>query len=93
MDEGRVERRLQERLALRLRRLDIIAEEVVVPDLQLADAGLPGVSRLHLGDHPPALVAQRPRLVERRKRARTDEAAIAFDQRQLVGQRLGEVGL
>ena len=43
MDEGRVERRLQQRLALRLRRLDVVAEQVVVLDLELPDAGLLGV--------------------------------------------------
>ncbi len=70
MDEGRVERRFEQRLALRLRRFDVIAEEVVVLDLELPNAGLLGVSRLHLGDHPSALVAERPRLVERRQARR-----------------------
>ena len=77
----------QQRLALRLRRLDVVAEHVVVTDLELADAGLPGVSRLQVGDDPPALVAQGARLVERRQRAGADEAAVAFDERQVVGER------
>ncbi len=68
------------RAAVRLQRgrlsgghLDEIAEHVVVPDLQRADAGLAGVARLQAGDDPAALVAQRPRLVERRcEAARTN---------------------
>ena len=51
-------RRLQQHLARRLRRLEEIAEQVVVFDLELADARLFGVARLHFGDHPPAFVAQ-----------------------------------
>ena len=78
MDEGRVERRLQQRLALRLRHLDVIAEEIVVLDLELPDPGLLGVSRLHFGDDPPALVAQRARFVERSQRAGAHEAALAL---------------
>ena len=78
VDEGRVEGGLEQRLALRLRRLDVVAEEVVVPDLELPDARLLDIGRLHLGDHPPALVAERARLVERRQAARADEAASRF---------------
>jgi hypothetical protein len=40
MNEGRVERRLEQRLARRLRGFDVIAEKVVVLDLELPDAGL-----------------------------------------------------
>ena len=60
VDEGRVVRRLEQPFPRRLRRLEEIAEHVVVLDLELTDAGLFGVARLHVGDHAPALVAQAP---------------------------------
>ena len=75
----------------RLRHLDVIAEHVVVLDLERRDAGLVGVARLQRGDHAPALVAQRARLVERGEARRRDEAAVARDERQLVGERRLEV--
>ena len=67
--------------------LDEIAEHVVVPDLQRAHAGLVGVARLQRRDHPARFVAQRARLVERGVVARAHEAAVALEQRQLVGER------
>ncbi len=94
MDEARVERRLQQRLALRLRRLDVVAEKIVVPDLELPDAGLVGIRGLHLGDDAAALVAQARGL--RRAAAiapAPHEAAVALDQRQFVGERGGEITL
>ena len=91
MDEGRVERRLKQRLALRLRRLDVIAEKIVVLDLELADARLLRVRGLHLGDHAAAFVAERAGFVERRGRARAHEAAVAPDERQVVGERAFEI--
>ena len=57
MDEGRVERGFQERLACRLLRLDVEPEKVVVLDLELPHARLLGVGRLHLGDDAAAFVA------------------------------------
>ena len=67
--------------------LDEIAEHVVVPDLERAHAGLVGIARLQRRDHAAGLVAQRARLVERRVVARAHEAAVALEQRQLVGER------
>ena len=43
---------------------DVVAEHVVVPDFQRADAGFLDQVALHAGDHPARLVAQRPHLVE-----------------------------
>ena len=68
--------------------LDEIAEHVVVPDLQRADAGLLGIARAAA----PAMtrrdcVAQRPHLVELGDGAGAHEAAVAFQQRQFVGKR------
>ena len=65
MDEGRVMGGLEQRLAGRLRRLDEIAEKVVVLDPELLDAGFVGVRRLQARDHAAAFVAQAPRFVER----------------------------
>ena len=87
----RVERCLEQRLALRLRRLDVIAEEVVVLDPELPDSRLVGVSRLHVGDDAAAFVAQAARFVESGERARAHEAAVALDQRQVVGERRGKI--
>ena len=69
MDEGRVERGLEQRLAGGLRRLDVVAEKVVVLDLELPDARLIGVGGLQLGDDAAAFVAQAARLIERRQGA------------------------
>ena len=72
------------------RHLDEVAEHVVVPDLERADAGLVGVARLQGRDHAARFVAQAPRLVERGLVAGAHEAAVALDQRQLVGERAGQ---
>ena len=56
-------------------------------DPELADAGLLRVGGLHLGDHAAAFVAERAGFVERRGRARAYEAAVAPDERQVVGKR------
>ena len=87
MDEGRVIGRFEQRFAHRLRRLNEVAEKVVVLDLELPDPRLIGVGRLHFRDHAAAFVAQTQGFVERRERARADKPAVAFEQRQLVRQR------
>ena len=70
--------------------LDEIAEDIVVLDLQPADIGLGGVVALQAGDDPPAVVAQLPRLVEIGPAAVADEAAVALQMRQVVGERGAE---
>ena len=50
MDEGRIQRRGHQFVAVLRRHLDEIAEHVVVADLQALDAGIFGVTRLHRGD-------------------------------------------
>ena len=91
VDEGRVQRRRHQLVAVLRRHLDEIAEHVVVPDLQALDAAVVGVARLHRGDHPARGVAQAARLVERRLVALAHEAAVALDQRQLLGQRAPQI--
>ena len=77
MDEGRVERRGHQLVAVLRGDLDEIAEHVVVPDLQRADAGRFGVAHLQRGDDAARFVAQRARLVERWLVAVAHEAAVA----------------
>ena len=93
MDEGRAMGRLEQRFARRLRRLDEVAEKIVVLDLELPDPRLVGVGRLQFRDHAAAFVAQTQRFVERRKRARANEPAVTFEKRQLVRQRRVEIAL
>ncbi len=84
MEEGRVVWRLEQCLARRLWRLDEVAEEIVVLDLELPDAGLIGVGPLEFGNHATAFVAQAPRLFERGQSAGTHKPAISLEKRQLV---------
>ena len=86
MDEGRIQRRRHQLVAVLRRHLDEIAEHVVVADLERLDAGILGVARLHRGDDEAGGVAQIPALVERGLIAFADEAAVALDQRQLFGE-------
>ena len=87
MDEGRVQRRRHQLVAVLRRHLDEIAEHIVVADLEALDAGVVGVARLHRGDDEARGVAQVAGLVERGLIAFANEAAVALDQRQLLGQR------
>ena len=92
VNEGRVERRREQLVAVLRGDLDEIAEHVVVPDLQALDAGVLGVARLQRGDHPARFVAQGPRLVERPVVAVAHEAAVALEGGQFVGERAGKLG-
>ena len=58
VDEGRVQRRGHQLVAVLRRDLDEIAEHVVVADLQSANLRLVGVARLQRGDDAARLVAQ-----------------------------------
>ena len=92
VDEGRVERRGQQLVAVLGGDLDEIAEHVVVPDLERADAGFLGIARLQGGDHAAGFVAQRARLVEARVVAFAHEAAVALEGGQFGGERRGKFG-
>ena len=87
MDEGRVQRRRHQLVAVLRGDLDEIAEHIVVADFQALDAGVLGIARLHRSDDEARGVAQVAGLVERRLIAFAHKTAIAFDQRQLLGQR------
>src|SRR5262249_51198274 len=63
------------------------AEHVVVPDLQVGNAGLPAIARLELEDQLAAVVPERAELVELGAIALGDEAAVAGHERQVGAER------
>ena len=77
MHEGGVQRRAHERIAQGGRHLDEIAQHVVVLDLEPLGRGEIAIFLLQGGDDLPALVAERPHLVERGIDTGADEIAIA----------------
>ena len=90
MNEASGEGRRGELFAVARRHLDVIAEHIVVADLQRRDAGFVGIFRLQAGDQAARVVAQAAGFVERRVMTLGDEAAIAGLQRQFRGQGGGE---
>ncbi len=68
------------------RHLDVIADHVVVADLQRRHGGRRAVFRLQPGHRLAAVVTQGALLVELGAIARADETAIAGEERRLVGQ-------
>ena len=83
MHEGRVERRLHQPLALRLRHFDEEAEKIIVLEFELADVGERRIARLQFGDDPAAFVAQ-PRAARRvRHRSRRERNCRRAFQRQI----------
>ena len=90
MNEGRVERRLDQSFALRLRHFDKVAEEIVVLDLDLPELGEFAIACLQGSDNAPALVAQRAGFVERCVVAHRNEIAGAAIERQVRCERRGQ---
>ena len=86
VDIGAGKGRLRQLLAMTGRHLDVIAEHIVVADLERGDAGFLRIFRLKTGDELARVVAQAARLVELRARTPGDEAAVAGDERQFAGQ-------
>ena len=70
------------------RRLDEIAQHIVVLDLQALNAGLSDVISLHAGNHAAPLVAQLPRFIQLCIESRGDKASVPHQQRRLRHQRL-----
>ena len=91
VDEGLVERRRHQAIAVLRGHLDEIAEHVVVPDLERADLGFVRVARLQRGHDPARLIAQRPGLIECLIVTGANEAAVAAKRRKLVGERVGKL--
>ncbi len=75
-----------DRAAMPGRHLDVIAEQVVVADLEGGNICFANVTFLQPGDETPALVAQRALLVEVRRIALGDESPVLDGDRQLLGQ-------
>ena len=87
VDEGFLPRLLQQVLADVLRDFHIIADHVVVLHPQGTTAGLRRVARLKRRDEAARILLQLAQLVEIGVVGRTDESAIALQQRQFVGER------
>ena len=62
------------------RHLDMIADDLVVLDLQRGDTAFGGIARLHLGDQPPPVVAHGALLVQFGRIARRNEIAVPREQ-------------
>ena len=92
VDEGRIERRGHELVAVLSGDFDEIAEHVVVADFQAAHAGRLRIARLQGGDHAAGFVAQAARFVEARVIAFAHEAAVTLEGGQLGGERGGQLG-
>ena len=75
------------RAQVRLRHLDVVAEDAVVADLERRDAGSRALALFHLRDHLLARTADRPQLVELPIDAVAREAAVAREHRRVFGQR------
>jgi hypothetical protein len=92
MNESRVQRRRKQFLAVLGSDVDEIAEHVIVPDFQRADAGRLGVAHLQRGDDAAGFVAQRARLVEGRLKTGAHETAVTPRSWKFVAQRPIELG-
>ncbi len=68
------------------RHFDEIAQHVVVADLQSADLRLLGITCLQCSNDAPRFITQRAHFVERRVITVADEAAVALERRQFIGQ-------
>ena len=87
VDEGGV---LQQLVGMGAGGLDVVAEHVVVADLQGRYSGIAAIAAFQLDDQAAAGVAQGAQLVELRRIGRRDEAAVAGEQRQIGGERAGQ---
>src|SRR5260221_8772281 len=83
MDKGASDVGRFQLVAVRCRDLDVIAEHIVVPNLERADPGLALQPCLKLDDDAPRVVSQRAQLVELWMLPSRDKPAIARKQRQI----------
>ena len=74
----------------RIRDLDIVAEDLVVADLQRADAGLFLLARLDVGEKPLAARQNLVQAVDFGIVALADEAALTHGKRRLVDERVAD---
>ncbi len=68
------------------RHFDVIAEHVVVPDLERRDTSLTGIAPLQFRDQLARIVAQAAQLIQFARIFFRDEAAIARIERQVLRQ-------
>ena len=74
----------------RIRDLDIVAEDLVVADLQRADAGLFLLARLDVGEKPLAARQNLVQAVDFGIVALADESALTHGKRRLVDERVAD---
>ena len=76
----------RDRVQIRLRDLDVVAEHAVVAHLQRVDAGARALALFELGDHLFARSADAPQVVELGVEAVANIAAVAHERARLVDQ-------
>ncbi len=69
------------------RDLDVVAEHVIMPDLEAGNAGLVGITLLQGGDMAPAFIAQQAQFIQIGAIAGSHKAAIAGIHRQFGAER------
>ena len=77
----------QQLVGLRRRHFDVIADHLIVPDLEVRRAAGCRIFLLQTGDQLAAVVAQRDKLIKLRRIASRDEISVARQQRQIGGKR------
>src|SRR5688572_33118253 len=78
-------------MEVRLRNLDVIAEDAIEANLERADAGALPLALFHLGDHLPSRSAVRAELIKAGIDAVARKPAIAGERRRFVDQRAVDV--
>ena len=89
MDEGLV---LHQPFGMIVPHIDMIAEHIVMLDLQRGNAGRLDIALLQGGDQSAALVTKRPKLVERGIIAGPDKPAIARQKGHIISKRRRQLG-
>ena len=84
MDEGLV---LHQPFSVIVPHIDMIAEHIIVFDLQRGDSGGLDIALLQSGNQPAAFITKGAKLVQRRVISGPDKAAVAGQKRHLVGKR------
>ena len=88
VNEGFRQGRRKHLVGMGCRRLDEIAQHIVVLDLQALNPGRRNIIGLHSGNHAAPLVAQLPRLIQLCIESCGDKAPVSHQQRRFRDQRL-----
>ena len=78
---------LHQLFGMRVAHIDMIAEDIVVLDLERGNAGRLAIALLEGRDQPPAFVTQPAQLVQRGIKATAYKPAVPCQQRRIIGQR------